>query len=144
MVKTVRFNIHRKCFNGITTDSLGNAYVTGYTMGGMDGHTNSGQDDLFITKFSASGENYGQSNLEQHLMIMLKELPDIEGNIFITGYSGGDLEGETGNGKEDIFLMKLSSGIPSLKLNTGELKTMPFMINGSSFSLYSAIRRCIK
>ena len=40
---------------GVTTDSSGNIYVTGYTDGGLDGNTNSGKDDIFLIKFNSSG-----------------------------------------------------------------------------------------
>jgi len=35
---------------GITTDSSGNIYVTGYTDGDLDGNTSSGGSDIFLLK----------------------------------------------------------------------------------------------
>jgi len=40
---------------GVTVDSSGNIYVTGYTEGGLDGNTNSGNSDIFLIKFNSSG-----------------------------------------------------------------------------------------
>ena len=40
---------------GVTTDSSGNIYVTGYTLGGLDGNTNSGSYDIFLVKYNSSG-----------------------------------------------------------------------------------------
>ena len=40
---------------GISTDSSGNIYVTGFTSGGLDGNTNSGQNDIFLIKYNSSG-----------------------------------------------------------------------------------------
>ena len=40
---------------GVTTDSSGNVYVTGATGGGLDGNTNSGNDDLFLVKYDSEG-----------------------------------------------------------------------------------------
>jgi len=40
---------------GITTDSSGNIYVTGFTKGGLDGNTNSGGYDIFLVKYNSSG-----------------------------------------------------------------------------------------
>jgi len=40
---------------GITTDSSGNIYVTGFTGGGLDGNTNSGGIDMFLVKYNSSG-----------------------------------------------------------------------------------------
>ena len=42
---------------GVTTDSSGNIYVTGYTYGGLDGNTNSGtiHSDIFLVKYNSEG-----------------------------------------------------------------------------------------
>ena len=40
---------------GVTTDSSDNIYVTGYTKGGLDGNTSSGQEDIFLVKYNSSG-----------------------------------------------------------------------------------------
>jgi len=40
---------------GVTTDSSDNIYVTGYTGGGLDGNTSSGQEDIFLVKYNSSG-----------------------------------------------------------------------------------------
>ena len=47
---------------GVTVDSSGNIYVTGYTTGGLDGNTNSGSNcysppctDIFLVKYNSSG-----------------------------------------------------------------------------------------
>ena len=41
--------------NGVSTDSSGNIYVTGYTREGLDGNTNSGSYDIFLVKYNSSG-----------------------------------------------------------------------------------------
>jgi len=41
--------------NGVATDSSGNVYVTGYTRGGLDNNTSSGNTDLFVVKYNSSG-----------------------------------------------------------------------------------------
>ena len=41
--------------NGVTTDSSDNIYVTGYTSGGLDGNTSSGESDIFLVKYDSSG-----------------------------------------------------------------------------------------
>ena len=41
---------------GITSDSSGNVYVTGETLGGLDGNTtNFGSWDLFVVKYDTNG-----------------------------------------------------------------------------------------
>ncbi len=41
--------------NGITSDSSGNVYVTGSTLGGLDGNTSAGNADLPEVKFDENG-----------------------------------------------------------------------------------------
>ena len=45
----------RDSANGVATDSSGNVYVTGGTSGGIDGNTSSGNEDLFVVKYSDNG-----------------------------------------------------------------------------------------
>ena len=40
---------------GITSDSGGNVYVTGSTVGALDGNTSAGGYDLFVVKYNSSG-----------------------------------------------------------------------------------------
>lgn len=40
---------------GVVTDASGNALVTGYTLGGLDGNNNAGGADLFVVGYTASG-----------------------------------------------------------------------------------------
>ena len=40
---------------GVTKDTSDNIYVTGYTMGSLDGNTNSGENDIFLVKYDSSG-----------------------------------------------------------------------------------------
>ena len=40
---------------GITSDSSGNVYVTGYTYGDLDGNTSAGSNDVFVVKYNSSG-----------------------------------------------------------------------------------------
>ena len=40
---------------GVNTDSLGNIYLTGTTLGGLDGNTNFGEKDIFLIKYNSSG-----------------------------------------------------------------------------------------
>ena len=40
---------------GVTVDSSNNIYVTGYTIGGLDGNTSSGSSDLFLVKYNSDG-----------------------------------------------------------------------------------------
>ena len=41
--------------NALTTGLDGSIYVSGYTYGALDGQTNSGEMDTFLTKYSPDG-----------------------------------------------------------------------------------------
>ena len=40
---------------GVTVDSSDNIYITGYTSGGLDYNTNSGNAGIFLMKFNSDG-----------------------------------------------------------------------------------------
>ncbi len=94
----------------IAVDSNGNIYVAGYTYGAFDGYTNAGSYDIFLTKFSSSGEKqwtkqYGTSVSEKVSSVAVDSLD----NIYVTGYTSGSFDGYTNAGSNDIFLTKFSS-----------------------------------
>ena len=94
----------------VTTDSSGNIYVTGYTEGGLDGNTNSGESDIFLVKYNSTGtkqwtKQLGTSSSESGHSVTT----DSSGNIYVTGYTGGGLDGNTSSGSGDIFLVKYNS-----------------------------------
>ena len=98
---------------GVTTDSSGNIYVTGTTSGNLDGNTSSGLDDIFLVKYNSSGTKQWTKQLgttswdEGHGVTV-----DSSDNIYVTGFTGGGLDGNTSSGGNDMFLVKYnSSGI---------------------------------
>ena len=95
---------------GVTTDSSGNIYVTGETWGGLDGNTSSGKNDIFLVKYNSSGtkqwtKQLGTSTFDEGSGVTT----DSSGNIYVTGDTGGGLDGNTSSGKQDIFLIKYNS-----------------------------------
>ncbi len=97
----------------ITSDSSGNVYVTGYTSGGLDGNTNAGSTDLFVVKYNSSGvkqwtKQLGTSADDRGYNIT----SDSGGNVYVTGYTGGGLDGNSNAGMSDLIVVKYnSSGI---------------------------------
>jgi uncharacterized delta-60 repeat protein len=95
---------------GVTTDSSGNIYVTGETLGGLDGNTNSGFEDIFLVKYNSSGtkqwtKQLGTSKDDRGFGVTI----DSSGNIYVSGSTSGELDGNTHFGDRDIFLVKYSS-----------------------------------
>ena len=95
---------------GVTTDPSGNIYMTGFTKGGLDGNTNSGRNDIFLVKYNSSGtkqwtKQLGTSSDDEGNGVST----DSSGNIYVTGYTYGGLDGNTNLGSWDIFLVKYNS-----------------------------------
>lgn len=96
---------------GIATDSSGNIYVTGYTLGAtFDGQTAPGvAPDAFVTKFDSSGTRLwskliGSAGLDKAHGIAV----DTTNNIYIAGETSGDLY-DTNAGQTDVFIVAYSS-----------------------------------
>ena len=94
----------------VTTDSSGNIYVTGYTQGVFDGGENRGWEDVFLVKLDSSGEGkwtkqFGSIWNDQGKSVTT----DSSGNIYVTGHTEKEFDGNKNIGKEDIFLVKFNS-----------------------------------
>jgi len=92
---------------GISTAADGSIYITGFTKGSLDGQTNSGYFDAFISKYSSDGTKawtrlLGTSSSDEALGISTAA----DGSIYITGYTEGSLDGQTHSGLRDAFIRK--------------------------------------
>lgn len=97
--------------NGVATDGFGNVYITGYSSGDIDGHTNAGGNDCFVLKFDAAGIQQWSRHLATGVDDEGTDITvDSSGNIFVTGGTLGDLDGNGNNGDRDIFVTKF--GLP--------------------------------
>lgn len=94
----------------VAIDNSGNIYVLGSTRGSIDGKTNYGGFDIFLTKYNSSGEylgtiQWGSSSDDYAYGISVDTL----GNIYVTGYTWGGLDGNINFGGYDVFLTKYLS-----------------------------------
>ena len=96
---------------GVAVDPAGDVVVTGYTKGDLDGaHAGNTTDDAFVVKYDPDG------NREWVRQIGVPALADrgyaiatdAAANVYITGYTRGDLAG-TNQGDKDVYLLKLSA-----------------------------------
>ena len=91
-------------------DANGYIYVTGSTSEDLGDQANNGGTDIFVEKYSSSGERqwgklFGSLGDDEGEAIV----GDASGNLYITGGTAGNLSGESNNGGSDAFLLKISS-----------------------------------
>jgi len=94
----------------VTTDTLGNIYVTGETGGALPGQTWAGGQDLFLVRFDALGNRaltrqWGSSQRDEGRAIF----HDGAGNVYVAGTAGGAFGGALSIGLQDAVLLKLSA-----------------------------------
>lgn len=97
--------------NSLTSDSSGNLYLAGYTYGNLDGITRTGISDMFIIKYNSSGTKQwtkllgvaGANTVANSIVLS----NDGSGNyLYVTGYTEGNLDGQTKTGVRDLFITK--------------------------------------
>jgi uncharacterized delta-60 repeat protein len=95
----------------VTTDANGNVYVAGYTNGGLDGNTLTGTADFFVTKYNSSGvkQYTRQLGVAGQGTYGTSVTTDAYGNVYVTGYTFGGLDGNTLTGNYDFFVTKYNS-----------------------------------
>ncbi|EKR47535.1 beta-propeller repeat protein [Leptospira interrogans serovar Grippotyphosa str. UI 12769] len=93
---------------GITSDSLGNVYTTGMTSGNLDGQVQSGTQDLFVTKYDGNGNKQWTRLLGVAGIQTLARgiTSDNLGNVYTTGTTFGNLDGQALSGTQDLFVTK--------------------------------------
>jgi hypothetical protein len=97
--------------NGVATDASGNVYVAGYTTGNLDGNTLTGTSDFFITKYDSSGTKQWTKQLGASSANTVANgvNTDSNGNVYVAGYTNGNLDGNTLMGTNDFFVTKYDS-----------------------------------
>lgn len=95
---------------GITVDANGNAYVTGKTFGSLDGNKSAGGYDLFVVKYTSEGIKQWTKQLGSAVDDVGQGITvDANGNVYVTGYTAGGLDGNTSAGGYDLFVAKYTS-----------------------------------
>jgi hypothetical protein len=95
---------------GVAIDASGNVYVAGYTFGGLDGNTNAGAADVFLSRFASDGSKLWTAQIgSAGYDFCYAVAVDGEGFIFPVGATNGDLDGKANEGLFDIFILKYDS-----------------------------------
>ena len=97
--------------NALTTGLDGSIYIAGYTFGALDGLTNCGGSDAFLTKYSADGTKVWTKLLGSNGSdVALALTTGLDGAIYVSGITtSGALDGQTNSGGYDAFLTKYSA-----------------------------------
>ncbi|MFC1452504.1 SBBP repeat-containing protein [Verrucomicrobiota bacterium] len=95
---------------GVCTDDEGAVYVAGYVQGSVDGEPFAGEEDLCLTKYAADGKRlwtqvWGSTSYDQALDVVA----DDSGNVYVCGYTWGDMDNYTNQGASDFVLSKFTS-----------------------------------
>lgn len=100
----------------VAIDTAGDVLVAGYTGGGLDGHALIGTLDAFIVKYDSSGTKQwsvqkGVAGADTVIMTGGGGgvATDSSGNVYATGTTYGDLDGNGLTGASDAFLLKYNS-----------------------------------
>jgi hypothetical protein len=106
---------------GITVGLDGSIYITGQTLNSLDGQTNKGGADAFLTKYSSDGikvwtKLLGTSEQTSSNFLGGKSWDEgnalttgTDGSIYIAGFTYGSLDGQPHSGGEDAFLTKFNA-----------------------------------
>ena len=91
----------------VSTASDGSVYIAGWTYGDLDGKTNSGINDAFLSKYNKDGSKewtklLGTSSNDSATSVDTA----FDGSVYVAGFTYGDLDGQTGSGYGDAFLSK--------------------------------------
>jgi hypothetical protein len=94
---------------GVTADSAGNSYVTGYTGGVLDG-SSAGAVDAFVRKYDSAGNvswtrQFGTDTSDYGRSVSV----DSSGNVYVAGQTGGTFSGATSAGNNDAYVRKYNS-----------------------------------
>ncbi len=96
--------------NGVAVDVNGDIVIAGYTNGILDGASNAGKNDLFIAKYNSSGVNQWTRQLGSSGVDVGRGVAtDSSGDVYVAGYTGGSLDGNTSAGATDAFITKYSA-----------------------------------
>ncbi len=91
----------------VAVDGSGNVYVAGTTEGALEGNLSEGKSDFFLIKYDGTGtrlwtRQFGTAQEESAFGVA----SDGSGNVFVTGWTKGGLDGNSPAGEYDLFLAK--------------------------------------
>jgi len=94
----------------LAIDSNGDLILAGYSFAGFDIHLSNGMHDIVVIKLSNDGAQVWSQQLGTITSDIANDIVvDNSNNIYITGYTQGDIAGSGSAGSSDIFVLKLDT-----------------------------------
>lgn len=92
----------------IAIDSKCNVYIAGYTSGDLDGNSATGTESLFVIKYNSNGVKLWTRQLGQSTgnTEAIGIAVDTDSNVYVTGWTQGNLDQQTPIGNSDGFVTK--------------------------------------
>ncbi len=91
----------------VKVDTGGSIFVTGYTLGAMDGQSHLGGSDIFLKRFNADGTSVWTRQWGTNANDSGSSLAIHDNHVFVAGITRGALGGQTYAGLVDVFVMKV-------------------------------------
>ncbi len=97
---------------GVSTTAANNICLGGSTFGDFAG-ANEGDDDGFLVKLDANGNEFWRRQFGTTQSDLVRGVStDIQGNIFVSGTTLGDLAGSSNGGRDGFVIKYDSNGMP--------------------------------
>ncbi len=90
----------------VSVDSQGSLYVGGHTLGDIEGQSNLGGYDGFLSKFDNDGNKIWVKQLGSSSHDYVKSVKESSGYIYVSGFTYGSFDGEENSGTSDLFVSK--------------------------------------
>ena len=118
--------------SSVTTDASGNVYVAGVTYGNLDGNNLAGTNDFFLTRYNTNGTKVYTRQLGTTGADTFggSVATDANGNVYVTGFTKGGLDGNSLTGTYDFFLTKYD--VNGIKIFTRQLGAVGVATIGNS------------
>lgn len=90
-----------------TTSGDGSVYVAGYTDSNLKGNNANGGQDVFLTRYSPSGDELWTKVFGTNADDIPSALAtSTDGSVYLVGYTRGSLDGQINRGDYDAFIVK--------------------------------------
>jgi Beta-propeller repeat/Bacterial Ig-like domain (group 2) len=124
----------------IAVDSSGNSHITGLTRNGFDGQSITGSNDVFVVKYNSSGEKQWTKLLgvPEAFAIGTGTALDLSGNIYVTGQTDGNLDGQTLAGTSGVFTIKYNTNGEKQWTRLLDAPSIPIVLKGNSVAVDSS------